>query len=137
MNFLHPVCGAGRDLEQRLAEPEPRADRQHVLGEVEVDLKVVAGQIERTADQLRDADVHQRDLRVEVALPGRPTVAGEAVLDRHLGALGRLVDALVDANADPPDSATRARRGLGHGPRGLQLRDGRPARSARAITILQ
>ena len=123
------------DLEQRLAQPEPRPHRQRFLGEVEIDLEVVAGQVERAADQLGHPDVHQRDLGVEVALAPRPAVADEAVLDRHLRSPGRLVDALLDADADQPHGAAAPGRPLGRGPPRLEVLRGQHATIVRAERV--
>ena len=73
-NFLQPACGlavTSRTTSSPICDPSP--GRQVVVGEVEVDVELVAGQralVVGVAEQPDHPAAHHRDLRVEVASLG-------------------------------------------------------------------
>src|SRR5262249_29175888 len=105
----------GRDLDDRGAERKPRAGRQVLTAEVEIDVELVAGESPTvtTGDQVGGPGVHQGELPVRLGAPvaraatpaHAPVVTDQAFDEVELRSVDHFARSGVGAADDELDSA--------------------------------
>jgi hypothetical protein len=118
-----------RDAQDGVAHGQTCPGREVLDADVEVDVHVVAGRLNRlpVGDEFGGRGVHEGHRRraagIRAGLPVRPSIAGEPAADRRLDGLWRLVVAVGPTQAEGTDRPGVARR-RGRGPGGVELVEG-------------